>query len=669
MPPASVAFVAIALAGARPAAAEVRVAALIGAHMVVQQGRPVRLWGTADPGENVRAGIADKTAQSRADARGYWTATLPPLGAGGPHTLTIQGSNTLTFGDIWVGEVWIASGQSNMDLVLSRATGAAEAVAGGCPALRLFTVPRTTAAVPKTDVEGQWQVCDANTAPAFSAVAFHFGRDVQRALGVPVGLILASRGGTPAEAWTPRSALLADPALRSIADDYEKVASDPTARAEIEHALAAWEARNFHQDRGNTGEARGYASPRSTPKGWSTMNLPRPWENAALPIDGAVWFRREIDVPADWQGQPLALSLGPIDDFDVTYWNGERIGATGSETPEYYAVPRRYTVPARVVRRGRNVIAVRVFDHYGSGGFMGAAAQMNVRPQSGAADALSLAGAWTFKIESRLKPVIADFATRPKIPEASNPESPSVLWNAMIAPVTQVQTAGVIWYQGESNAERAFQYRTLFPAMIRAWRAAWASPELPFLFVQLPNFADGAHPAPLGSGRWAGLREAQAAALKLPKTAMAVTLDIGEAADIHPRNKAEVGRRLALQALRVVYGKDVIASGPVFQSSKREGRTMRIRFGAVTSALSSTDGAAPRGFIIAGGDQIWHQAEARIDGSDVVVACPAVSDPVAVRYGWGDDPDATLRNQADLPAAPFRTDDWPAITGSRAGDE
>jgi sialate O-acetylesterase len=305
---------------------------------------------------------------------------------------------------------------------------------------------------------------------------------------------------------------------------------------------------------------------------------------------------------------------------------------------------------------------VRVFDHYGGGGFAGSPAQMTVRRAAGAdgdEPSLSLAGTWSYKVERKLKPVVADWNTRPKLLGTDDPSSPTVLWNALVAPLAGLPIAGVIWYQGESNVARAAQYRTLFTLMIRGWRAAWNDPKLPFLFVQLPNYEDaGAPKTPLGESAWADLREAQAHAIREPRTAMAVTLDIGEAKDIHPREKQEVGRRLALLALKMVYGRDVIAFGPAFAHAVRDGAAIKVRFLNVAGGLTTGDGAPPKGFLIAGADRVWKAAEARIEGSTVIVSHAEIPEPVAVRYGWGNDPGATLRNQADLPAAPFRSDDW-----------
>jgi sialate O-acetylesterase len=646
--------------------AETRVSPLIGDHMVVERGRPVRLTGTDVPGQLVRATLAGRSASAKTDAAGRWAVALPALDAGGPFELVVQGSRALTFADVWSGEVWLASGQSNMELPLTRTFGGDEAAAGGCPGIRFFTVPQKTAATPRTDTDGKWQVCDPALAAGFSAVAFHFGRDVHRALGVPVGLVQAAWGGTPAEAWTPREALTADATLKLLVDALDAAEHDPQRRADLAKALAAWEAKNFHQDTGNRGERLGFA--KGAGAGWAKMEIPQVWENAGLAIDGAVWFRREVTIPDAWTGHDLALSLGAIDDFDVTYWNGERIGATGAETPLYYAAPRHYTVPARLAKAGRNVVAVRVFDHFGSGGFAGTPAQLSVGPAGASAAPLPLGGAWLYKIERRLPPAKADWASRPTALGADDPQSATVLWNGMVAPLAAgaPSLAGVIWYQGESNVGRAPQYRTLFPTMIRAWRAAFHDPALPFLYVQLPNYDDPIGKATLGEGGWAELREAQAAALREPKTAMAVTLDVGERDNLHPRNKREVGRRLALAALKLVYGRDVPVAGPTFLTATRAGDTIRARFGAIASGLVTIDGLPPRGFLIAGVDRVWHPADAQIEHDVVIVSSPDVREPLAIRYGWGNDPPNSLRNGADLPAAPFRTDDWPLATAATA---
>ena len=464
----------LALAAA-PARADVKVAAPTGEHMVMQQGRPLRISGTDTPGQAIRATLgasgatSDRTATAAADGRWQLTLAAPP--AGGPFTLAIAGSTTVTFTDVWSGEVWIASGQSNMEFPLRRASGADEAVADGCAGLRLFLEPQQTAAAPATKLAGEWQPCNRDTAAEFSAVAFHFGRQIHRALGVPVGLIQSAWGGTPAEAWTPRAALLAEPGAEDDGRRVRRGHAESRSGARSSSARSPpGRRRTFTRTPATAARraaSRRRARARAAGRRWRCRGCGRA---RGWTIDGAVWFRREVELPADWAGRELALSLGAIDDFDTTYWNGERVGATGAETPHYYAAPRHYTVPARLAKAGTNVIAVRVFDHYGSGGFAGTPAQLTVAPAGAppsAATPLSLAGTWLYKIERKLPPALADFSTRPRVLGADDPESPSVLWNGMMAPLARLPVAGVIWYQGESNVARAYEYRTLFPVMIR----------------------------------------------------------------------------------------------------------------------------------------------------------------------------------------------------------
>jgi sialate O-acetylesterase len=660
--PWTVLALASALLLPAPGRADVRLPALVGRHMVLQRDQPARVWGWAAPGERVRVGVGAASGEATASADGRWSVDLAEQPAGGPLTMTISGRNTIRLDDVWFGEVWVASGQSNMEWPLAQSKGGPDAAAAGCDGLRLFTAAKATSLLPKDDVSGQWAPCDATTAPAFSAVAFHFGQELHRALGVKVGLVHSSWGGTPAEAWTSRAGLGTEPSLRPMVVDFDAALNDPAARRSFAARLEAWESVNYHKDDSNEGLAKGWAKADADPSGWKAMDLPQQWEKAGLPIDGAVWFRRPIDIPLAWAGKDLRLSLGALDDFDTTYFSGVEIGRTGKETPGYWAVPRTYAVPGRLVKAGRAVIAVRVFDHYGNGGFSGAAPEMTLSPADGSGTPLPLAGPWQFQVERALAPKAPDFATQPRYPSPDNPNSPTVLYAAMIAPLTPLAIRGAIWYQGESNADAAFQYRTLFPTMIRDWRRAWARGEFPFLFVQLANFMPRA-PEP-GESAWAELREAQARTLALPRTGMAVAIDVGEASDIHPRNKKDVGARLARWALADTYGRSLVKSGPLYRASAVEGGSIRVRFDHA-SGLASSDRRAPRAFAIAGADRKWRWAEARIDGETVVVSSPEVGEPVAVRYAWADNPEATLRNGALLPASPFRTDDWPMLTGPR----
>ncbi|HZB44391.1 MAG TPA: sialate O-acetylesterase, partial [Pyrinomonadaceae bacterium] len=462
------------------ARAEVRVPALIGDNMVLQQGRRVRVWGTSGSAEGVTVSVAGQTARTSADEYGRWEAFLGPLKAGGPFTLTIAGDKSkLTFKNVLVGEVWVCSGQSNMEWPLAQSDGGHEAAAQGPhPRMRLFTVEKRTAAEPLAEVEGRWVVATPEQALRFSAVAYHFGRELHQRLRVPVGLIHTSWGGTPAEAWMSREALATRSEFRPIVERYERELQNlMQLRREHVAKLAEWERQYAVADAGNKGKALGFAEPARDAGGWRKMRLPQQWEAAGLNLDGVVWFRRGVEVPPAWAGRDLTLSLGPIDDFDTTYFNGVRVGATGADTPSAWTFPRRYKIPGALVRPGRNVLAVRVYDRMGGGGFGGGGASgaMSLAPVgAGEASALALEGEWDYKPESVVEAKRPDYSNYPgPRPGPDNPNNPSVLYHAMLAPLTRYAIRGAIWYQGESNAGRAYQYRTLFPALIRDWRARW----------------------------------------------------------------------------------------------------------------------------------------------------------------------------------------------------
>ena len=643
--------------------AEVRLPAIISDNMVLQQGTKVRIWGNATAGERVTVTFQNKSAETVADAQGRWQVFIGPLKSGGPAELTVKGNNTLTIKNVLVGEVWLCSGQSNMEWPLANTIGGAETVAqANYPEIRMFRVEHHTSAEPLTDLEGHWIVTTPDEAAHFSAVGYFFGRELHQRLKVPIGLINSSWGGTPAEAWTSQEALVASPDLKPILDRYASSLNMPAqAKEAYARALDEWEQKNLYIDAGNKGEGLGYADPSTSTADWSKMDLPQQLETAGLLIDGAVWFRKVLELPESWAGRDLVLNLTPIDDHDVTYFNGKKVGSIGRETPNSYMVPRKYVVPGSLVHGGRNVIAVRVFDSAGEGGFSRGGA-MSIAPKGAAeSEVISLRGAWDYKVELALEPKHPDWGSRPEAVGVSNQNNPSVLYNAMIAPLVPFAIRGAIWYQGESNAGRAYQYRTLFPIMIRNWRSAWGH-EFPFYFVQLANWhANKAEP---DESDWAELREAQTMTLREPQTGMAVTIDIGDENDIHPRNKLDVGRRLAAWALAGTYNQKVIPSGPLFDRFTIEGDKVRIRFKHGVG-LKTSDGGPLKGFAIAGEDRRFVWADARINGDTVIVSSPKVMKPVAVRYGWADNPIANLYNRAGFPASPFRTDDWPGVTAAR----
>ena len=647
---------------ASPALAAVRLPALVGSHMVLQRERPLALWGWAAVGERVHLTFRGKTyAAAAPDAAGRWQVMLPAMPAGGPYKLTVQGRNTIVLTDILVGDVWLASGQSNMQFKVKDRPGGYQPVQNAdqeiakanWPKIRCFTVAQTIAYRPQPTVAGSgWQVCSPATVAEFSAVAYFFGRELYQKYHVPIGLLVSSWGGTPAEAWTSAEGLKTLPEFGATLTDFARRRTLLMADQQAFETSQRSFFKNIRTyDQGYLPGGQTWAAPEFDAQAWSQMTLPGLWE--ATPglntYDGIVWFRKEIDLPAAMAGQPLTLSVGKVDDVDSTFFNGVRVGSTSG-----YDTPRVYQIPAALVRPGRNVIAVRVLDTGGGGGIWGEAATLNL---TGLGGALPLAGPWQYKVglDPKNLPV-------PVFPGGGQ-QAPATLFNGMIAPLIPFALKGAIWYQGETNAERAEQYRTLFPAMITDWRRRWGQ-EFPFLFVQLANFR-AARPQPAESD-WAELREAQAQTLALPRTALATAIDIGDPDDIHPHNKQEVGRRLALAARRVAYGdKAVVYSGPTYAGMTPTGAAIRLKFKNTGAGLLVKNNAALQGFAIAGTDRKFYWATARLDGNDVLVESDQVKTPVAVRYDWADNPNGNLLNKEGLPALPFRTDTWPGITAGK----
>ncbi len=642
----------------------IRLASLFSDHAVLQCEKPLPVWGWCDPpGTHVVVQLAGHTVEAVSGPDGRFEATLPALPAGGPYELRVEGGGaTCVARDVLLGEVWVCSGQSNMGMPVHSSQNAdAEISAANYPSIRLFTVERMALPETQEDVTGRWAPCTPNSVRLFSAVGYFFGRDLQRTLGVPVGLIHSSWGATRIEAWMSRSALAADPELHDDLKAYEQA----LANVDAAFAYADWQARlpsdpvereqrYMRIDPGNEGITLGWANPTCDETMWRTMNLPCHWQQYGHNFNGVFWFRREVDIPAAWAGRDLALHLGAIDKHDTTYFNGEQVGATSWETNAPWAVPRCYTVPGRFVQRGRAVVAVRVFSYAWDGGIIGPASMMTLHPADDATAApIALSGPWRYRIEhnfGRIEP--------PQQPlGAGNPNSPHILYDSMIAPLLPYAVRGILWYQGESNTRAPWRYRTLLPRMINDWRQAWNQEDLWFLIVQLANFWPSS-PTRV-KNPWAHLREAQTMALALPYTGLAVAVDIGDELDIHPRNKQEVGRRLALCALAQTYGRPIDYSGPRYTSWRAQGAAAHILFEHTSNGLSTADGGPLRGFAIAGDDRIFHAAEATLAGNEVIVQSAAVTKPAAVRYAWADSPVCNLTNSAGLPAIPFRTDDWP----------
>jgi len=613
--------------------------------MVLQRGKPVPIWGWAPANQVVTVAFADQRKTTAADESGRWQVALDPLEAGGPYAMTINAGNRLALTNILVGEVWVCSGQSNMQLPLGGTEGEGPTDE---PPIRLFTTALASPSTPAEDCDGQWRVCTPQNSATFSAVGCHFGRKLQRTLEVPVGLIQSTANGSPADYWTSLEGLSAFPALTPIVSNFNQTLTTyKAAAAAYDQGLSEFLRTKTlrHASRKND---KGWERQDQNDQAWNTMKIPQQWETAGLFIDGVVWFRREVTIPAEWEGQSLQLELDLIDDNDLTYFNGEQVGDTTG-----YFTPRSYVIPGTGVHAGKALIAVRVTDIAGFGGIDGAPEAMRLSRVGARSGGIPLAGEWKFQVAT-------ENPTRPTYPNVDG-WIPGGFYNGMIAPLAPFAIQGFIWYQGEANAGRAFQYRTLFPALIRSWRHTWKEDALPFYFVQLANYQQ-ARKAPYECP-WAELREAQFMTLSVSGTGMAVAIDIGDANSIHPLNKQDVGLRLALWALADTYGRQIECSGPLYQSMRIEANRIRIHFSHVGSGLMLKGGARLKQVAIAGEDRKFVWAEATLEANSVVVTSPQISSPAAVRYAWADNPEGcNLYNREGLPASPFRTDTWPGIT-------
>jgi sialate O-acetylesterase len=623
--------------------------------MVLQRNAKIPIWGTAKPGQQITVKIHQQSKTAATDRDGKWRVELAAMKAGGPYELVVSGAETITLKNVMIGEVWLCSGQSNMEMPMVSTWATvnnfkAEVAAANYPDLRLCIVQRAKSTKPRTDVESEgWKACDSTSVKNFSATAYFFGRHLQQKLGVPVGLIQSAWGGTVVEAWTSSAPLKTVPDIAGFVRMLETSPLDSIFdESTFAAKMAAWNHQLEESDNAAQGAGLSWNHPDFDDSNWPTMSLPNNWERLGLPtFDGIVKFRKVVQLPESFGRQNLQLNLGPIDDADVTYFNGMQVGATN-----VWNRHRHYRVPADLPNAGKNVIAVRVLDTGGNGGMYGHPEALNLIKDS--TQVFSLAGEWRYQLG-------ADLQKLPPRPAPPNtPNRPTVLYNAMIAPLVPFAMRGVIWYQGESNAQRAYQYRTLFPLLIKDWRARWGQGNFPFLFVQLANFRPVAT-EPVDDD-WAELREAQTMALSLPNTGMAVTIDIGDANDIHPGNKQEVGNRLALNARRLAYGENLVYSGPIYKSMKIEGTRIRLFFDHAEDGLMSKDSDKLQGFAIAGEDRKFVWADAVIDGKTILVSSPQVAKPAAVRYAWAINPVCNLYNRAGLPASPFRTDSWPEIT-------
>ena len=641
-----------------PTAGGFSVATVFSDHAILQRDRPVSIWGTAAPGEKVTVSFADTEQAAVAGTDGRWKVVLAPMPASAdPRELLIrgEGDHAITLTDVVVGDVWLCSGQSNMGMNVAGSQDAeTEIAAGNHPLIREFKVAAQSSLTPLQDVSGKWSCCTPETVGSFSGVGYFFGRELHRELGVPIGLVVSAVGATPAEAWTRLEVLEQLPEIGPRAKaEIAQVVSQEEDNKRFLVERAAWEKEHGVQPPAVAEAAKGWAGPDLDTSDWKPVTFPGQWKQFGLTSGGVFWVRKEFDLPAEaLENRWLIISLNWVSEqYDTVFLNGVEVGGIQEQPPQFYTAQRSYHVDSKFARPGRNVLAVRFvtateqagMQQSGKGVFYGI--NLNDTDDS-----------WLMKAESTFPPLSPEaLAKRPK-PNRLNPKAASgVLYNAMIAPLMPLAIKGAVWYQGESNVTRGKEYRDLLAAMIADWRGQWRQGDFPFFIVQLANYY-GVPKVP-GDGGIARVREGQLqVAESSPATGLAVAIDLG-GENIHPKNKQDVGKRLALQALHKTYGREIPCDGPIYRGMAVEGNAIRISFDHAQGLVARA--GPPKWFAIAGADKKFIWADARIDGENVVVTSPQVPAPVAVRYAWADNPEGcNLYNTAGLPMAPFRTDDW-----------
>ena len=621
------------LLGSATLSAQVNLLPIFSDNMVLQQQTQAPVWGKSKPNKKVEITTSwdQKKYTIQADAQGNWKTKVDTPVAGGPYTITISDGKPVKLNNVMIGEVWVCSGQSNMEMQVE-----------GWGKVMNYQQEKEAAG-------NGWQVCSSKSVADFSAAGYFFGRDLHKYQNVPIGLIDTSWGGTYIETWTSKEALATVPDMQKKLEVLKGLPISSEDRENKFHSdVEDWKKEIEKIDKGFVDGRAVWTVTDFEDSAWKTMKVPGLMQEQGLKgFNGIVWFRKTIDIPAKWEGKELTLNVGVIDDNDFTYFNGVQVGHT-----EGWMAPRSYKVPKELVKGGKAVIAVRVMDTGGTGGINGSPESISLhRSQS---DAIPLAGDWKYQVSLNIKDI-------PQMPvnTANEPNIPGFLFNAMLNPLIPYSIKGAIWYQGEANTGQAYLYRELMPLMITDWRNRWGT-DFPVYMVQLASFT-AQQTAPVDA-TWAELREAQTRTLHLENTGMAVTIDIGDAFDIHPKNKQEVGRRLALAARAQTYGEKIPYSGPMYDTYQMEGNKNRIYFKHTDGGLKTANNEIIKGFTIAGVDHKFHWADAVIEGNTIVVSSPAVAFPVAVRYAWADNPICNLYNGANLPASPFRTDDWPGIT-------
>ncbi|MDW8851393.1 sialate O-acetylesterase [Flavobacterium sp. MMLR14_040] len=625
--------------------ANVRMPLLFSDGMVLQRNKEIPVWGWAEANEKVEVRFNKQTKTIQADKDGKWMIKLSAEKAGGPFELIITGKNKIVIKDVLVGEVWICSGQSNMEFQMYKVMNAEKEMADAdYPMIRHFGVAQDLSGSPKEDLkQGKWLVANKENIRDFTAAGFFFAKKLYAELKIPIGIINTSWGGTNVETWTSDEAFQKSDEYKAMIADVPQVDMDAVFEVYKKSVLENLKkVQGFDVSMENENQ---FAAFNFEDKNWPEIKVPSLWENQQIGnIDGVVWMRKTITLSGDQARSEAVLHLSKVDDEDITYVNGVEVG-----TNKIWEALRVYKIPAGVLKEGKNVIAVRIADYSGGGGIYGDPADLKIQFKD---SNIPLEGLWKFNVI--------------QVKIAISPNSyPSLLYNAMINPLIPYAFQGVLWYQGEANVWRAKQYKKAFPLMINDWRTKWKQGDFPFYFVQLSTFNEFNGNSKVGS-RWAELREAQSETLKVPNTGMVVTTDIGNAKDIHPTNKQDVGLRLAAIALNNVYGKKQIYSGPTYKSQQIKGNQIILTFDNIGSGLTTPDNSANvKGFEIAGADKVFHSAKAIIKDNKIIVSSDEVKNPVAVHYGWADDDtEINLFNKEKFPASPFRTDNWEMITAN-----
>lgn len=625
------------------AVGQVKLPRIIRDSMVLQRDTKINLWGWASAGEKVTIRFNNQLYKTTTNKSGKWTVQVKPAKAGGPYQMEITGKNKIVLKDILIGEVWVFAGQSNMEHMMRQhdVLYADEIMKANNPNIRQFKIPNVTdMQQPAADLPaGSWKHVNSANVMDFSAVAYFFAKQLEAAHHVPVGIINATWGGTPIEAWTSEKGFAAFPAqLDIIARNKDTAYLNGLRKRPGNVAVGGIAKRPVDK-----GQEEKWFDVAYQPKGWRNMAIPGYWEDQGVKnLDGVVWFRKEVEVPASMTGKPAKVFLGRIVDADECYLNGTRIGSTSYMYPQ-----RRYAITEGLLKAGKNILVVRVANNNGKGGFVPDKPYEMIADK----DTIALTGYWQYKVGQVFTPMRGMGGGG-----ITANSQPAAIFNAMLAPVIPFSVKGFAWYQGESNTSKPEEYARIQPAMILDWRTQWQIPNAPFLFVQLPGFMDYSYQP--GESGWARFREAQAKSLTLPYTAMATAIDLGEWNDIHPDRKKEVGERLALAAEKIAYKKDLVYTGPTLQSSVIDDSTIILTFSNTGSGLTTNDGEPVSEFAIAGADKKFVWAKAVIEGNRIIVSSEAIGNPQYVRYAWADNPvNPNLFNKEGLPAAPFRTDE------------